>query len=121
MQKFPKLENIQQVREAIEKTKNKVGKAFFETEKDGLVYFSYRFFTKTTFPDPKKAKSLEEENYYKILRECRGIVFDKKTGFCISRPFHKFFNINGEVPECNQEFIDLKIKHHWLEKLDGSM
>jgi len=27
------------------------------------------------------------------LRECRGIVFEKKTGRLLSRPFHKFFNI----------------------------
>ena len=50
------------------------------------------------------------------------MVFDKLTGKCINRPFHKFFNINGELEECSSKNIKLKDKeHYWLEKLDGSM
>jgi len=29
-----------------------------------------------------------------LSREVRGLVFDKKTGSCLSRPFHKFFNVD---------------------------
>ena len=54
------------------------------------------------------------------LRECRGIVFEKKTGRLLSRPFHKFFNI-GEKNDTRIENIQglkiLAVK----EKIDGSM
>eukprot|EP01080_Neovahlkampfia_damariscottae_P012359 gene12359-6027_t len=118
---FPILENISQVRKAIEDTKEIVGKSFYERTKNNHVIFNYRFFTSKTFPNPKKAKNKKEEENLKLIRECRGIVFDSKTGDIINRPFHKFFNINGELEECASKNIDLSKKHFWLEKLDGSM
>ena len=118
---FPVLEDISQIRKAIEETKNQVGKSFYEKTKNGQVIFNYRFFTSKTFPNPKKAKDEKEEENLKLLRECRGIVFDSKTGEIINRPFHKFFNINGELEECSSKNINLSKKHYWLEKLDGSM
>lgn len=54
-----------------------------------------------------------------ILRECRGIIFDK-SGKLISRRLHKFFNV-GEKPETLEHVIDIKQPHVILEKLDGSM
>jgi RNA ligase len=55
-----------------------------------------------------------------IRRECRGIAFDVKTGEVISRPYHKFFNVN-EKPETQINKINLYESHMILEKLDGSM
>lgn len=54
-----------------------------------------------------------------MLRECRGIVFDK-SGKIISRRLHKFFNIN-EKEETQSSKIDLTQPHIVLDKLDGSM
>ncbi len=56
-----------------------------------------------------------------IRRECRGLVFDT-YGNLISRPYHKFFNVNEneEVSVTTlQEIINQK--HWFMEKLDGSM
>ena len=54
-----------------------------------------------------------------IRTECRGLIFDK-SGKLISRPYHKFFNVN-EKPHTRIEEIDLNKPHVILEKLDGSM
>lgn len=56
-----------------------------------------------------------------IRRECRGLVFGT-YGNLISRPYHKFFNVNEneEVSVITlQEIINQK--HWFMEKLDGSM
>ena len=55
-----------------------------------------------------------------IRRECRGLIFNSKTGDLISRPYHKFFNTN-EREETQLEKINLNEPHIVLEKLDGSM
>lgn len=56
-----------------------------------------------------------------IRRECRGLIFDK-AGNLISRPFHKFFNVN-EREETQQHLVelDLMFDHVIMEKMDGSM
>jgi len=54
-----------------------------------------------------------------IRRECRGIIFDK-AGNLVSRPFHKFFNIN-EREETQGRDIDMSRPHTIMEKMDGSM
>lgn len=54
-----------------------------------------------------------------IRRECRGIIFDKH-GDIMSRPFHKFFNVN-EREETQHQLIDLNQPHTIMEKMDGSM
>jgi RNA ligase len=54
-----------------------------------------------------------------VRRECRGLIFDK-AGKLISRPYHKFFNVN-EREETQLNNIDLGKPHTLLEKLDGSM
>ena len=56
----------------------------------------------------------------KMRRECRGLIFDTKTGQLISRPYHKFFNA-GERDETQLSKINLYEPHVVLEKLDGSM
>lgn len=56
-----------------------------------------------------------------IRRECRGIIFDKQ-GKIMSRPFHKFFNVN-EREETQSHLLDLSLlfDHVIMEKMDGSM
>ena len=53
-----------------------------------------------------------------IRRECRGLLFNLQ-GELISRPLHKFFNVN-QVDETQAHKIDLSKPHVILEKLDGS-
>ena len=48
-------------------------------------------------------------------KEARGIIFHKKTGTIVSRPFHKFFN-SGE-PGAPENFSP-KV---YAEKMDGSL
>lgn len=54
-----------------------------------------------------------------IRRECRGLIFDA-DGKLISRPYHKFFNMN-EKPETQESVLDFNRPHRILDKLDGSM
>lgn len=56
-----------------------------------------------------------------IRRECRGLIF-YPDGTLMSRPFHKFFNVN-EREETQQHIVelDLKFDHELMEKMDGSM
>ena len=53
-------------------------------------------------------------------KECRGIIFAQDDGRLLSRPLHKFFNLN-ERPETFMAGVDLSQEHNILEKLDGSM
>ena len=54
-----------------------------------------------------------------IRRECRGLIFDD-DGYLMSRPFHKFFNIN-EREETQTHVVDMSQPHAIMEKMDGSM
>ncbi len=55
----------------------------------------------------------------KIRCECRGICFDK-DGNILSRPYHKFFNLN-EKAWTKAKKVDWSKPHVVLAKLDGSM
>lgn len=54
-----------------------------------------------------------------IRRECRGLIFDRE-GNLMSRPFHKFFNVN-EREETQMNVVDMSQPHVIMEKMDGSM
>jgi RNA ligase len=54
-----------------------------------------------------------------IRRECRGLIFDH-AGNLMSRPFHKFFNVN-EREETQTHVVDMSQPHVIMEKMDGSM
>jgi RNA ligase len=54
-----------------------------------------------------------------MRRECRGLIFDA-DGNLMSRPFHKFFNVN-EREETQTHEIDMTQPHVIMEKMDGSM
>lgn len=83
--------------------------------KDGYIVVNYAVAFDTTFEwdesDPLGSA---------IRRECRGLVFAEGTGEIVSRPFHKFFNVN-ERAETSIDKISLSVPHRVLTKLDGSM
>ena len=54
-----------------------------------------------------------------MRREARGLIFDS-DGNIMSRPFHKFFNVN-ERAETQTHEIDMSQPHVIMEKMDGSM
>ncbi len=54
-----------------------------------------------------------------IRRECRGLIFGP-DGALMSRPFHKFFNVN-EREETQTHVVDMSQPHVIMEKMDGSM
>ncbi len=53
-------------------------------------------------------------------RECRGIVFSKSTASVVSRPLHKFFNVN-EREETRVENVDWSKVTRVMDKRDGSL
>ena len=121
---FPYITNISDVLPAIEGRDE-----FVVAEKEGYTVINYNVMMADTFPDVGEigAASTSEdldrliERYDAMARrECRGIIFDSKTGDIIRRPFHKFFNVN-EREETQDHVIDLSRPHAILEKLDGSM
>lgn len=125
---FPLIRNISDVLPAI------AGRdEFVVAEKEGYTVINYNVMFEDTFgkaehhtwdklirppEDWKDYFTLETDAA--IRRECRGIIFDSKTGDIIRRPFHKFFNVN-EREETQDHVIDLSRPHAILEKLDGSM
>ena len=120
---FPTITNISDVLPAI------AGRdEFVVAEKEGYTVINYNVMMSDTFPDVLDSSDLranhdhyEIENLHaRLRRECRGIIFDSKTGDIIRRPFHKFFNVN-EREETQDHVVDLSRDHGILEKLDGSM
>ena len=104
---FPRIEHIDQVRAVLADAKE-----FIFAEREWGTVVNYVVAGTDTFPDVTDQAAA-------IRRECRGIFFDK-NGRILSRPLHKFFNVN-ERDETQQRFIDLTESHVILEKLDGSM
>ena len=109
---FPLIKNISDVLWAIEGRQE-----FVVAEKEGYTVINYNVMMADTFPDVV----WDQQSLLAVTRrECRGIIFDSKTGDIIRRPFHKFFNVN-EREETQDHHIDLSRPHAILEKLDGSM
>lgn len=54
-----------------------------------------------------------------IRRECRGLIF-APDGTLMSRPFHKFFNVN-EKDETQINALDMSQPHVVMEKMDGCL
>jgi RNA ligase len=93
--------NLEQALKEIE------GNRLFKSIRNGeLVKLSYRYNSPKLFDTPVK-------------RELRGITFNAKTGKVVSRPYHKFFNLN-EHPESERERL-LGREFVFREKLDGTM
>lgn len=114
--KFPEITHIDQVRDAIDDS-------FRCVEKDGLIFVNYNLMSPEVFPPvvegDGRAMGIAARRAA-IRRECRGITFDAKTGEIVSRPLHKFFNVN-ERPDVTVDLLRDTSKHLVLEKLDGSM
>jgi RNA ligase len=104
--KFPEIRHLDEVRSAI------AGAAeFIIAEREWGYVVNYLVMTPSAFPPVTDLNSA-------IRRECRGLLFDLE-GNLISRPLHKFFNVN-QVDETQAHKIDLDQPHVILEKLDGS-
>lgn len=113
---FPLIRNISDVLPAIEGRDE-----FVVAEKEGYTVINYNVMMADTFPDVYTGEDQTWiDNDAMLRRECRGIIFDSKTGDIIRRPFHKFFNVN-EREETQDHAVDLSRPHCILEKLDGSM
>jgi RNA ligase len=107
---FPKIEHISDVLPHIEGRPE-----FVVNEKDDYKVINYH----VAFEDSFHMEGRDDLTGA-IRRECRGLIFNARTGDIISRPFHKFFNVNErtETQTCN---IDLSHPHIIMEKMDGSM
>ena len=91
---------------------------FVVAEKEGYTVINYNVMMADTFPPIEG--NIADRVLTMLRRECRGIIFDSKTGDIIRRPFHKFFNVN-EREETQDHVVDLSRPHVILEKLAGSM
>lgn len=79
--------------------------------KDGYQILDYVLQTSETFKSSDPG--------FKWVRECRGIMFDM-NGKVISRPFHKFKNLN-ESEEVSANNLNFSDSFEIMDKLDGSM
>lgn len=107
---FPRINHISDVLPHI-----KDREEFRVIEKDDYTVINYAVAFDNTFE-----WDINDPVGFAIRRECRGLIFDTKTGQLISRPYHKFFNV-GERDETSINKINLYEPHVVLEKLDGSM
>ena len=106
---FPEIRTIQDVLPHIEGREE-----FIVAEREGYTVINYVVAMADTF-DMTGPYDLGGA----IRRECRGLIFDA-DGNLMSRPFHKFFNVN-EREETQTHEIDMSHPHVIMEKMDGSM
>lgn len=71
-----------------------------------LISFCYMVAAENTFDDDWS-------------RECRGIVFNAKTGKVVGRPLHKFFNVNERESTRAENLQGVAVR--LMDKRDGSM
>lgn len=107
--KFPTIESVADVAPHLEGYSE-----FFIADREQFRVANFHYKTENTF-------DMIDENDLggAIRRECRGLIFDL-SGKLISRPYHKFFNVN-EREETHVSRLDLSVPHVVLEKMDGSM
>lgn len=91
---------------------------FVVADRGDFIVINYNTMSSDTFRPLTGDPKVDRESL--IRRECRGIMFDKRTGKIIRRPLHKFFNVN-EREETMSGNVDLTRNHSILTKLDGSM
>ena len=117
---FPENLTLDEVRTAIANANQRVGKTPFVERNTGHGYIVFDYVVSI----PGMYLDIEEDQpnsrEAKILRECRGLIFDEQTGKVIARGFHKFHNLNG-APKYMSGVIDMNQPYIVLEKLDGSM
>ncbi len=116
---FPHNMELNEVSEIVREHNAKLDmKVFIEADRDDHVIFNYLLNFEGVFPD--FTGDPEIDRTVAILRECRGLIFDKDSGLVISRRFHKFWNLN-QRPETQIGEIDFSRSHIIMDKLDGSM
>ena len=107
--KFPEIRTINDVLPAI------AGRdEFVVAERDFGTVINYL----VSMPDSFKMEG-SDDVMGAIRRECRGLIFDTE-GNIMSRPYHKFFNVN-EKEETQTHMLDMARAHVVMDKLDGSM
>lgn len=115
---FPRIEHVDELLAAID------GREEFLVHRNhdlGFVSVLYRYTMADTFADPDaEGIGQAEAQRRALVRECRGITFDARSGQVIARKFHKFFNL-GERPETLPHLIDWARPHVRLVKADGSL
>lgn len=107
--KFPEIRTIEDVLPHIEGRDE-----FVVAERDGYTVINYAVSMADTFD-----MTGPDDVVGAMRRECRGLIF-YPDGRLMSRPFHKFFNVN-EREETQMHKIDLGHTHVIMEKMDGSM
>jgi RNA ligase len=109
--KFPEIRTIEDVLPYIEGRDE-----FIVAEREGYTVVNYVVSMQDTFN-----MSGPDDIGGAIRRECRGLIFDA-DGNIMSRPFHKFFNVN-EREETQDYVLELEMRsdHVVMEKMDGSM
>lgn len=101
---FPAINHLDQIRKAVE------GRPEFAIyERDFGYVVNYHVNYEDTFPPVTTFE-------HAVLRECRGLMFNK-AGEVISRPFHKFFNVNERAETQGLQLAGARV----MDKLDGSM
>lgn len=107
--KFPEIRHINDVLPAIEGYEE-----IIVAERDFGTVINYI----VAYPETFKMEGPDDVSGA-IRRECRGLIFDLE-GNIMSRPYHKFFNVN-EKEETQSHLLDLSRAHIVMDKLDGSM
>jgi RNA ligase len=117
---FPHITSIDEVRQACLDANARVQTPCFceRNTGHGYIVFDYVVNVRGLFSDLTGDEVVDRAS--KLVRECRGLIFDEKTGQVIARGFHKFFNVN-EREEVLDYNIDMTKPFVVLEKLDGSM
>ena len=107
--KFPEIRTIDDVLPHVEGRSE-----FIVAEREGFTVINYV----VAYPETFAMHGLDDLGGA-IRRECRGIIFGE-DGYIMSRPFHKFFNVN-ERDETQAHVLDMTAAHVIMEKMDGSM
>lgn len=105
---FPKITHLDDVLPAI-----KGRDEFVVADRDAYTVVNYNVGFVDTFPPVETVNDA-------LRRECRGIIFDGRTGKIIARRPHKFFNVN-ERNETTLDMLDFSRPHRVLTKHDGSL
>jgi RNA ligase len=106
---FPIIKHIDDVRPHVDAHSD----SFYIADKGDYLVANYAS-VMSAFPP------LSDGPHAAILRECRGLIFDAKSGNLIRRPLHKFFNL-GEREESRGDNFKSEDIVGVYDKLDGSM
>lgn len=117
--KFPANMTLDETRDVVRRHNEALDvTAFIEVDRGDFVLFNYVVSFDGSFPDLTGDPVRDRE--IAIIRELRGVTFDKATGEVVTRKFHKFFNV-GQRAETQPHVIDWSQPHDILLKADGSM